>query len=438
MESINSNQRAIYMTKSYKQQIKKTHPLYELFADLTIKSKNLYNLALYTERQYYFEHKKIISKLTLQTMLKETDAFKQLPSKTSQMITHQVYQDMNSFLRATNEYYKDQSKLLEKPRIPGYKDKSNGRNIVTFDYQQLRILDTRELRLPNNLGTLEIPSCLVSKQLVLKPHTESNTDLSYDPQAELIQLRIIPRFNLEFQLEFIYNEKIKLEPKQTIETYIASIDLGLDNFAAIVFYKPHTQPILINGKGLKSYNRNYNKKLESLKSQESLDGHKATKRIQTLHLKHQRYIETWMHKTSRFIVNQLKSNGIQCLVIGQNKSQKQSINLEHKTNQNFVQIPYQTFIQQLKYKCIEAGIQFIEVEESYTSGTSFLDNELPIKENYNKSRRMYRGLFVTNNGSRINADINAAYQILKKVPAFAPYIQALPTLEYNPIKINIS
>ena len=89
MESINSNQRAIYMTKSYKQQIKKTHPLYELFADLTIKSKNLYNLALYTERQYYFEHKKIISKLTLQTMLKETDAFKQLPSKTSQMITHQ-------------------------------------------------------------------------------------------------------------------------------------------------------------------------------------------------------------------------------------------------------------------------------------------------------------------------------------------------------------
>ena len=83
-------------------------------------------------------------------------------------------------------------------------------------------------------------------------------------------------------------------------------------------------------------------------------------------------------------------------------------------------------------------LQTMLVEESYTSGTSFLDNELPIKENYNKSRRKYRGLFVTNTNQRINSDVNGAYQILKKVPAFAPYIQSLPTLEYNPIKINVA
>ena len=122
-------------------------------------------------------------------------------------------------------------------------------------------------------------------------------------------------------------EKKQIEGTDT--SYVASIVLGLDNFAAIAFYKPHIQPILINGKGLKSYNRNYNKILANLKSQASKQGYKTTKRIQALHLKRQRYIETWMHKTSRFIVNQLKSNGINLLVIGHNNNQKQRINLGH-------------------------------------------------------------------------------------------------------------
>ena len=435
---MNQNQRTIYRTKTYKQRIKITHPLFQLFIDLTIKSKNIYNLALYTERQYYFEHKKIISRFNLISLLNKTDAYKQLPSQSSNATIDQVYQTMNSFKNATREYYKNPSKFLGKPRIPRYKDKSNGRNIVVIPYQQLKILDSKYLKIPNGLGTIEIPEYLKSKQLTLKPPTGSNIDLSYDPQAELIQLRIIPRFNLEFQLEFIYNEKIEIPAQQTTGTYIASIDLGLDNFAAIVFYKPNIQPILINGKGLKSYNRNFNKRLASLKSKASIQGYKTTKRIQSTYLKRQRYIDTWMHKVSRFIVTQLQSNGIQYLVIGHNKFQKQNINLGNRTNQNFVQIPYQTFLNQLKYKCIEAGIHLLEVEESYTSGTSFLDNELPIKENYNKSRRKHRGLFVTNTNQRINSDVNGAYQILKKVPAFAPHIQPVPGLVYNPIKINVA
>lgn len=44
-----------------------------------------------------------------------------------------------------------------------------------------------------------------------------------------------------------------------------------------------------------------------------------------------------------------------------------------------------------------------------------MDNEQPVKENYNKERRTYRGLFISNGGRKINADVNAAYQIMKKV-----------------------
>lgn len=69
----------------------------------------------------------------------------------------------------------------------------------------------------------------------------------------------------------------------------------------------------------------------------------------------------------------------------------------------------------IKYKAELAGIAFIQVNESYTSGTSFLDNELPTKEHYDKSRRKYRGLFISNNSKRINADVNASFQIMKKV-----------------------
>ena len=69
----------------------------------------------------------------------------------------------------------------------------------------------------------------------------------------------------------------------------------------------------------------------------------------------------------------------------------------------------------IEYKAKEYGIAVILTEESYTSGTSFLDGEAPTKDNYNKSRRVHRGLFKANDGRIINADINGAFQIMRKV-----------------------
>lgn len=83
-------------------------------------------------------------------------------------------------------------------------------------------------------------------------------------------------------------------------------------------------------------------------------------------------------------------------------------------NQTFIQIGHYEFVQILTYKAEEAGITVKMVSEEYTSGTSFLDREESTEENYNKNRRVHRGLFVSNNGIEINADVNAAYQILSK------------------------
>ena len=122
-----------------------------------------------------------------------------------------------------------------------------------------------------------------------------------------------------------------------------------------------------------------------------------------------------MHKASRKIINFCQEHLISAIVIGKNKNWKQKSKMSDKNNQNFIQIPFARFIELIKYKAEESSIKVITTEESYTSGTSFIDDESPVKENYNKARRKYRGLFVSNDGIQINADVNAAFQILKKV-----------------------
>ena len=81
----------------------------------------------------------------------------------------------------------------------------------------------------------------------------------------------------------------------------------------------------------------------------------------------------------------------------------------------------------IEYKAYEHGIAVVVTEKSCTSGTSFLDGEPPTREFYNKKRRKYRGLFVSNNETRINADVNGALQIIKKVVpnAFADGIEGV-------------
>ena len=118
-----------------------------------------------------------------------------------------------------------------------------------------------------------------------------------------------------------------------------------------------------------------------------------------------------MHCVSKKVIGYCVENNIDTLIIGLNKKWKQ----ENERKQNFTYIPFDMFINQIQSKCEEHGIEVIITEESYTSGTSFLDNEDPIKQNYNKERRVYRGLFVSNDGKKINADVNGAYQIMKKV-----------------------
>ena len=132
--------------------------------------------------------------------------------------------------------------------------------------------------------------------------------------------------------------------------------------------------------------------------------------------KRNNHINNYLHRASKYIVNWCVENEINVIVIGKNKGWKQKTDkMKNKeVKQSFIQIPHARFIDLIEYKAKAKGIEVITVEESYTSGTSFLDNESPTKKHYDKDRRKYRGLFKSNKDIKIHSDVNGAYQIIKK------------------------
>jgi putative transposase len=116
------------------------------------------------------------------------------------------------------------------------------------------------------------------------------------------------------------------------------------------------------------------------------------------------------------------AEGIGTLVIGKNPLWKQEVNLSRRGNQNFVSVPHARFIEMLTYKAALVGIQVRLTEESYTSKASFLDADpLPVYDVQRQEapvfsgRRVKRGLYQAASGRRLNADVNGAYNILRKV-----------------------
>ena len=132
------------------------------------------------------------------------------------------------------------------------------------------------------------------------------------------------------------------------------------------------------------------------------------------------------------------------IIIGKNKGQKRSINMGKKNNQNFVGLPHAKMINMIKYKANLLGITVITTNESYTSQTSFLDNEKPCKQNGNYhrklkhltpiKRRIKRGLFRSNKGVLINADVNGALQIIRKVFPNVSFVDGIAGAVLRPFK----
>lgn len=217
--------------------------------------------------------------------------------------------------------------------------------------------------------------------------------------------------------------------------WIAGIDLGIDNLVALTSNKCGFRPLLVNGKPLKSRNQ-FSNKLKAKAQSQTTKNTKTSQRIQSLTYHRNRYVENYLHNTSRLIVDLLKSCNIGTLVIGKNDGWKQNIDIGKRNNQSFTQIPHAKLIDQLTYKCQLAGIKVVLQEESYTSKTSALDLEIPCKQISYAGKRIYRGLFRSRLGKVINADINGSVQIIRKYLPEAFTLEGVVSCAVQPLLVN--
>ena len=379
--------------------IKKSHPYYSMFCEYTHLAKNLYNHANFLVRNEYVNTGRWLRYQELDRILKQDvdyPDYKNMPAaKSAQQTLQLLDRNWKSFFNSIKDWSKNKDKYTGKPKLPKYKPK-DGRMVFVLTNQQVRLKDDL-LHFPKSFQGFTLnPRCV-----------------RLDNFGKINQVRIVPT-NQVFCVEIVYSISIDDNLLQDNGRYM-SIDLGLDNLATVVT-NTGSNPVIVNGKGLKSNNQYYNKKKAHYqKVARQMNDKFYTNRLYRLTQKRNSKIEDSLHKISKFIVTSALSSDVHTIVIGNNKDWKRDISLGKRINQSFVTIPHQKLIEKIIYKARNVGINVILTEESYTSGTSFLDEESPKKEFYNKKRRIHRGLFVSNHGVQINADVNAAYQIMKKV-----------------------
>jgi len=378
--------------------VKPNHELYKTLDDLTFKAKNLYNHGLYLYRQSYFEYKENPETpiLTWEAIDKSLRAqghkdVRALPSKVANAVLKNLGESITSFWKLVR--LKNKGGLTQKPRLPRYLHKAEGRYPLSFNYQTFgkkRGANNELFLCPKGLN-LPIPTKVTNPK----------------------QVRIVPDRN-NFIIEVIYDAKERV-PKSTSK--YAGIDLGVDNFATVTF-STENNPLIIKGLELKSVNQGYNRLIAKAQSLLPVP-QKTSKPIHRLWSRRSWILKTKIHQLTAFLANLFDEMQIEKVFIGKNINWKQSLPFGKKVKQRFAYLPYETFIEQLQYKCKLRGITVIVQEESYTSKASFLDgDDIPVYgevENPQFSgRRVKRGLYKAGNGRLINADVNGSYNIMRK------------------------
>ena len=117
--------------------IKSNKLVYSQIDEIAFLSKNLYNCAIYQCRQAFFAVKPIPSFNQLYHLLKTGIDYKALPAKVSQLVIKQVASSFKSYFLAMKKYAQDSSSFTGKPKLPSYKHKTQGRNILVYNYQAI-------------------------------------------------------------------------------------------------------------------------------------------------------------------------------------------------------------------------------------------------------------------------------------------------------------
>ena len=308
-----------------------------------------------------------------------------------------------SYMSLCDIYEKDKNTLKGKPRFPKFKKEKTNQEIIFTKYA---------IRIEGNKIKLSLSKNMQEKYKVKSLNFLIPRKLRKLVDFSKIKMIKIKQEGSSIEMNVIYEKE---EKAQVIaNTNIMAIDLGLNNIVACT-NKDNANSLLVSGKEAKCKNKYINEKIRKLqqiqmKMEKTSKNFKNTNQINRLYEYRKNYMNTYMHKVSKMVIEYAKENKCGIIVIGDLKDIKQGMDY----NKNFVQIPINKLVQKIEYKAKLEGIKVEKISEKYTSGVSAIDKEEIKKENYNKKRRISRGMFITNTGIKINADINGSLNILRK------------------------
>jgi len=374
-------------------------PYHQALSTLCHRVKNLYNRANYLIKQSLNKKSKLLVYYDLNTLLKEEDCYRVLPAHTAQHTLKLLCRNWKAYFQALKEWKSHPSKFFAMPYPPNYKAK-DGEVVAIFTNQQARIVN----------GWVVLPKKV---NFYYKTRLTSRTTLK--------EVRIVPR-RVGYTLELVYEKVLPKQRRRFLRK--GAIDLGSINLVTFVD-NLGTQPIVIkdHGKGIRSIIQYYLKQQTQLRLQYVSQQKKQLKKknkltygpaYYELREKWRKKLKDAIHKLTKYLVDLWVERNLHEVIIGYNAKWKQNVHFWKKITQMFVAIPFMRIINQLKYKAAEHGIKVELIPEQYTSKSSFLDNEFPKKRTNYAGRRIERGLFRSAQGHLINADVNAAYNILVK------------------------
>ena len=401
---------------------------YEILKEMCWISKNLYNVALYNIRQYYFSEKKFLKYESNYHECKNNENYKLLQAGVSQQTLKIVDRNFKSFFN-----------LIKKAKVGDYRFQDiKIPHYLAKDDLFVLVLSTNAINIKD--GFISIP---FSREMKKK---YPNTDIKIPFPKRLMdkkikEVRIIPQFNGKFfKIQYCYESNttdLGLNKDNAL-----SIDVGLENLATCV--DTNGASFIIDGRKLKSINHYYNK--QKAKKQSILDKQnlKYSKSIIKLINKRNNKANDYIKKSARIIINYCIKNDIGTVIVGYNSDFKRSINIGKVNNQQFSQISFGALRKTIKNLCDQYNINYIEQEESYTSKASFLDKDnIPTFNPSNDTkykfsgRRIKRGLYKSSNSTIINADVNGACNILVKSKQNFNFEKLCIGLLASPIRVRV-
>src|SRR5260370_32444713 len=176
--------------------INRSDPRYAVIYEAAFKSKNLYNAALYEMRQAFIHQGVYLSYEEMDTRMKPHEAYKALPAKVSQQVLRLLAKNWKSFREALESYQEDPSKFTGRPKLPKYKHKTEGRNILIYTIQALSGPAMRDgLIRPSGLPiTIKTEHTVVDQVRIVPRHGYYVVELVYTNAA--IQAEVDPSFCL--------------------------------------------------------------------------------------------------------------------------------------------------------------------------------------------------------------------------------------------------